>query len=425
MSITWPRRHRAATAVIAVLVVAAAAVATVALRSGTSSAAAPTTRTLTVSTGTLQQSVTASGTVEPAVQDALSFPGSGQVTTVSATAGQHVAAGQALATITSTNLAASLAQAQASLASAQAKVSSDSLIGASATQAAADEAAVAADQQQVSTATTALAGATLTSPIAGLVAQVNITVGQAVSGSGGSSGGSSGAGSGGSSSGGGSGSGGSGGSGSGSGSSTTVGSGDILVIGTSSWQVNASVNDTQVGQLAVGNQAQIQADGTAGTQYGTISSIGLIASSGSGSGSSSGGVATFPVTVKITGTPSGLHAGADASLSLIYKQLADVITVPVAAVRTVAGKAVVDEPTGQMGGTRQVAVTEGLVSGGQVQITSGLSVGESIVVPVTAGRTGGAPSGGGTRRGGAGFGGGGGLGGGYGGGGGRTSGVGG
>ena len=158
-------------------------------RNSTASAA-PSYRLVTASIGTVRQSLSSSGTIEPAAQDALSFAVSGRVTSVRVSAGQRVAAGAVLATVDSASLKADLAQAQANLASAQARVSADST--ASSSQLAADTAAAAAAQGQVASAQSALTEANLTSPIAGVVASVDLTVGEQVSGGSGSSGGGSG-----------------------------------------------------------------------------------------------------------------------------------------------------------------------------------------------------------------------------------------
>jgi multidrug efflux pump subunit AcrA (membrane-fusion protein) len=158
------------------------------------------------------------------------------------------------------------------------------------------------------------------------------------------------------------------------------------------------LDSSGVGLIATGEQAQLVPGSSTQTVYGTIGSIGLIAST-----SGSTGVATYPVVVDVTGSPAGLHAGDTANVTLIYKQLANVLTVPTQAVHVVNGKDVVYE----LDNGRQVAhsVTVGLASGGSSQITAGLTAGTQVVVPVVGGggaRTGG--TGTGTRTGG-GFGG--------------------
>ncbi len=385
-----------------------------------------TTSVQTVSTGTITQTVSATGTIEPASQANLNFAVSGRVNAVDVSAGKAVTAGQALATVGATALAASLAQAQAALANDQAQLAADQANSASATQIALDNANSASAETQVTTAQTSLNDATLVSTIAGTVASVNLTVGQQVSGStsssasGTSSAGSSGSGSSGSGSGGSSGStsfGGSSGSAAGSSSSASTTSGtQVIVVSTGSYIVNATVNSTAVSQVLVGDQVTITVSGSTTPVYGTVGSVGLLATTTSG-------VSSFPVVVDVTGSPPGLFGGSSANVSIIVKQLQDVIEVPTTAIAYSGGATTVSLDSNGTKTTRDVAI--GTASGGQTQVTSGLSVGDKIYVttvsfrgPLGTGRTGGAGFGGGggfgggASGGGAGFGGGGGFGGG-------------
>ncbi|HWE89772.1 MAG TPA: biotin/lipoyl-binding protein [Pseudonocardiaceae bacterium] len=414
--------------IILVLAVVIAAGAGVGAWAATRPAASSPDQLVAASTRTLRQTVSSSGTIEPAQQANLSFAVSGQVTAVNVATGQQVSSGQALATVNSASLAASVAQAQASVSSDQAKLSADQSSSASSAQVTADQASVTAAQNQLTDAQSALAEATLTAPFAGTVASVNLTVGQPVSaggsGSGSSGSGSSGSGSSGSGSGsGGSGSGssgagssgsgssGSGSSGSGSSASSSASSAQIVVISTGANVVNASVDDTEVGQVKSGDQAVITPDGSSTPVYGTVSSVAMLASSSS--------VPTYPVTIAVTGSPAGLFPGASASVSIIVKQLTNALVVPTTAIHyTNGGAAVYEIANGQ-----QVShsITTGSTETGFTQVLSGLSAGDQVVVPVAkssggsgTGGTGGAGRGGGGGFGGSGggFGGGGGLGGG-------------
>jgi hypothetical protein len=177
----------------------------------------------------------------------------------------------------------------------------------------------------------------------------------------------------------GSGSSGAGSSGGGNSNSNTSSAGQssaqILVISTDSWIVNASVDSTGVGKLANGDQAQIVPGSGAGTVYGTIASVGLIATSSSG-------VASYPVVINVTGSPDGMHAGDTATVSLIYHQLNNVLTVPTTAVHTVNGKTVVYEMVNGKRVSR--SITTGLASGGMTEVQSGLSAGDEVVVDVVS-----------------------------------------
>jgi membrane fusion protein, macrolide-specific efflux system len=374
-------------------------------------APAPAYRLTSVTTGTLRQTLSSTGTIQPAQQENLNFAVSGQVTAVSATVGEQVSAGQTLATVNSASLAASVAEAQATVSSDAARVSADGTSSASSAQLAADQAAATAAQNQLTSAQNALAEANLTSPIAGTVVAVNLTQGQQVSGASGSGSTGGSGGSGGSGAAGGSGGGAGGGAGGGgaasasssaSSSSSTSSTAQVVVISTGAYLVNAGVDDTEVGQVKAGDQAVITPDGATTPVYGTVSSVAMLAS-----GSSS--VPTYPVTISVTGTPAGLHAGASATVSIIVKQLSNVLVVPTAAIHYTGGKPAVYE----MSGGKQVShsITTGMSSGAQTQVLTGLTEGTQVVIPgapAGAGGAGGAGARTGGRGGAGGFGGGGG-----------------
>ncbi|HEY0217885.1 MAG TPA: biotin/lipoyl-binding protein [Cellulomonas sp.] len=153
-----------------------------------------TTTAVAASLTTVEQSVTGSGTLTPTVQEDVSFAVSGTVTSVDVAAGDTVTAGQQLATVDTLNLNADLLAAQADLASAQADLSDleDEADGtdSSDAQIAAAEAKVAVAQASVDSATADMASATLTAPVSGLLTEVNLAVGDAVTGNGSSSSGS-------------------------------------------------------------------------------------------------------------------------------------------------------------------------------------------------------------------------------------------
>jgi hypothetical protein len=169
--------------------------------------------------------------------------------------------------------------------------------------------------------------------------------------------------------------------------------------------VQASVGSEDLPKLRKGLQAEITPTGSATKIFGTVKSIGIVASS------SSSGSATFPVTIIVTGSPKGLYAGGAADVVIIVKQLDNLLTVPTNALHTEGGKTVVH----QMSNGAQVStpVKVGTTYGAVTQILSGLKAGDKVVGTAFrfGGSTGGTRSrqGGGTGggAGGGGFGGGG------------------
>ncbi len=383
----WGRGRVVVVAVVALLLVGGGG-AFALTRQGNS--AAPTLRTVPASLQTMQQTVTSTGTIEPATQADLSFQQSGTVQTVPVHVGEHVTKGQTLATIDGATLRSQVTLAQAQVTQARTQVTAAS--GGTATQVASANAQLAAAQAKLSSAQSALAQTALTSPIDGVVASVNIAVGANVgsgsSGAGSSSGASGRAGAGGSGNG----------SGSGSSGSSSTGSADISVISTSSWVVDEGVSSADLPRIKTGLEAQILPTGSRQPVFGTVSSIGLVASS------STSGTAQFPVTITVTGHPTGLYAGTTASVSIIVRQLQDVLAIPTAAIHTNGSQTVVTV----LYGSRQVTtpVTIGQIFGAQTQITAGLSAGQQVVLPATTGRPGGTTGTGGSFTRNGGFGGG-------------------
>ncbi len=354
------RRYRWPIVGVVVVVVAAAVGLSFWLTSGSSAPTglSITTVTVPVTTGTIQQTVASSGTIEPASQATLNFPVSGTVTAVDVKAGQTVTAGQVLATVGTTALSEDVSAAQAQLTAANDRLASDEASGASTSQIDSDEASVTSAESSLSTAQTNLNDASLTSTIGGTVASVDLVVGQQVTGTG-------------------SGGGGNGGNGSAaadsSSSSTGTGStsSQIVVIGTNSYIVNTTVDDTEIGQIADGDQVNITPTGATTPVFGTVGSVSLI-------GSQTSNVTTFPVVIDVTGTPTGLYAGASADVSIIVKQLNNVTQVPTNAITySSSGQATV---TQVVNGTHVVKdVTVGAAENGETQIVSGVSAGAKVL----------------------------------------------
>ncbi|HWF15037.1 MAG TPA: biotin/lipoyl-binding protein [Acidimicrobiales bacterium] len=357
----WWRRYRWPLSGAAVVIVAAAIALPLWLTSGSAPAAglSITTVTVPVTTGTIQQTVTSSGTLEPANQATLNFAVSGTVTNVAVKAGQTVTAGQVMATVDTTALTEDVNAAQAQLTAANDRLASDEASGASTSQIDSDQASITSAESSLSTAQTNLSDASLTSTIAGTVASVSLSVGQQVTGSG--SGGSGNTGNNGNT----------GSSASSANSSNSGSTTQIVVIGTNSYVVNTTVDDTEIGQITDGDQVDITPTGASTPVFGTVGSISLI-------GTQSSNVTTFPVVIDVTGNPPGLYAGASADVGIIVKQLNNVTEVPTQAISyNSSGQATVTEV---VNGAHVIKdVTVGAAENGETQITSGVSAGAKVL----------------------------------------------
>src|SRR5659263_39466 len=263
------RRSRVATVVlvgVTALVVGAGGVYWFGLRDDAAAVQTPevTSQTVAASLTTLEKSVTASGTLAPTVQEDVSFEAGGTVTSVDVVAGQTVAAGQTLATIDTLTLNAELLSAKATLATAEARLADsedgDDGSDASAAQIAANAAQVEVAAAAVDVATEAMADAILVAPVDGLLTEVNLTVRQAVTGSGGS------------------GSAAPSGTGETSADSTSSAetsadstlSAQFVVVGTESWQIDVTVNAAAVALFAVADQAELTIEDVTDMVFGTV-----------------------------------------------------------------------------------------------------------------------------------------------------------
>ena len=335
----------------------------------TDAATTTTQRTVAVSKETVKDTVGTTGTVEPARRADLTFSAAGTVTAVEVEVGDKVSKGDVLATLDDTDLQADLEAAQADLAAAQDDLTTAEADSTSTTaELNAAKAKVAVQKAAVSSATSALEAAQLRATFTGTVAAVDVakgdTVGSSASAGSGSSGGSS-----------------SSGSGTTSGSTATSSTAAVTVISSDRYTVAASVGSADLARVKKGLQAQITTTGSTTTIFGTVSSVAVMASSGSSTSGTSGS-ATFDVTIDVTGSQKSLYAGASATVTILVSQRADVLTVPTAAVTTVGGKTVVNKLVDAK--SVQTEVTLGQSYGATTEVTKGLAEGDQVVLSTAA-----------------------------------------
>jgi HlyD family secretion protein len=200
------------------------------------------------------------------------------------------------------------------------------------------------DEVNLTSAQAAVNATTLKAPSGGVVEAVNVTNGQQIS-TGGTGGASSGT----------------------SGSATHA----IVIITPGVFEVTGSVSDALVNEIAVGQSAQVVAAGSSGAVAGKVTSVAEAATVTSG-------VATFPVTVVLSGANPALRPGMSASVSVIINQVVGVTTVPTSAVHTTgAGSTVTLFVNGKPVPT---PVTVGASDATLTQILSGVKVGDQVVI---------------------------------------------
>jgi RND family efflux transporter MFP subunit len=291
--------------------------------------------TATVARDTYKTTVSATGTVTPKHEADLTFSSSGTVTRVAVAVGDKVQKGDVLARIDATSLEAQRDAAEAQVTAAESQLSEDS--GGTSSQIASDQAALAAAQSDLAAAEDAVDAATLTAPFTGTVSAVGFEVGDQVGSSTPSSD-----------------------------SSTPA----ITLISPRSLQIDANVSAADVSQLKKGMQVEITPTGGGEVVYGTVSEIAVIATA------SDSGAAQFPVTIAVTGKPTGLYAGSTATALITIKQATDVLAVPTQALHTDGDETYVYVIKGSKR-TKKV-VTVGTAYGMQTEVLTGLAEGDVV-----------------------------------------------
>ncbi|BAJ29808.1 MULTISPECIES: biotin/lipoyl-binding protein [Kitasatospora] len=416
-----PRRRGAVlvNSALGVALLGGAALAYTTLDSGTSKAATGSkVRTATVAKGTVQATVSGSGTLFSPSDAGQDFTTGGRLTSVKVAVGDAVKKGQVLATVDTAAVQQQVDQAQAALNTAEANLAkaeagetvtttvpgtsgsnrTGGTGGAGASGAGAsstpqptttttvkvDQAQVASAQQQVDNAETtlanakdALAGTTLTATTDGTVASISGKVGENVSGTGSSGGSSS---SGGTSSG--------AKTSTGGGASSTTPAGFIVLTNPSGMEVTANFSELDSLKLKKGQPATVTLNAQSDTKLqATVLSVSSLPSS------STNGAVQYGATLRIGSDTSALRTGLSATISVTTGSADNALSVPTAALQgtgaTRTATVVHDD-----GSTERVQVTVGIEGDSTVQVTEGLTEGEKVeLTSTTAGTGNGFPSG--------------------------------
>jgi multidrug efflux pump subunit AcrA (membrane-fusion protein) len=375
------RRRRRWMSVAAVALGLVVLAITVAARASTGSTTAL--RTATVGRGDVTQTLDQVASVEPVVQASVAFPIAGTVAEVSVDVGDAVDTGDSLASLDTTSLLATLHEKEASLDSAELTLeraengeSTNGAIGQtdsggsgsataprqsgssgagalpssddgadtndavastttttiSSEQLASYRAAIDAAEAGLAAAQQDVAQATISSPIDGVVLAVTLEPGASVS----------------------------------AGSTTAY----VLIAGAGGYELTTKVSVDDLPDVKVGQPATIAIDGQSGTLAGHVSGIAVAPDTDD--------TTRYTVIIAIDGGASGLRNGATASVQIVTKHAADVVTVPTSAVhvdgtrRTVT---IVDRDE-----TSEKVVETGAVGPTLTEITSGIDVGDIVVL---------------------------------------------
>ena len=307
--------------------------------------------------GDVTDEIAASGSIAPASRTAVNFGTGGwdaddaaeaptssityPVKEVSVKVGDTVAEGDVLATADTADLKDELDRAKNDLKSAQVsmRAADDQLDDASTTAAkrqakiarysalnALDDAEAKVDDLEAQ-----IKAATLTAPIAGLVTEVALVAG----------------------------------------SDAPAGAG--VVIDSATYEVTTDVVESDLASVKLGQSASVAISAIDADVEGTVTDISPTASDSSGSG-----VVSYPVTVRLTTTPDGVHSGMSADVTITTASAANVLTIPAAALNGRDGNYSV-MTLGADGTPARTAVQVGLVTNSLAEITSGLTEGTNVV----------------------------------------------
>ena len=275
--------------------------------------------------------------------DAPASDGTWPVTDVAVKVGDHVAAGDVIATADTADLERDLATATADLRSANINLA----IAEENVTAAEDSGDTDAERQAqlglysaqkgVSQASAArgaiqrkIKAASLRAPIAGIVTEVNIQTG------------------------------------------FDAPAGPAIVIASTTYQVTTDVVESDLADIKIGQTATIAIDALDTEVEGTVSAISPVASD------SSSGVVSFPVTVTLAETPPTARAGMSADVTITIASAKGVLTVPSSALQGSDGDYAV-MTLGADGTPQRTPVQVGLLTSTTAEIKSGLSEGTAVV----------------------------------------------
>jgi len=304
---------------------------------GYSGTAQPTAaRTAAAANRDVSEVVTASGTVQSSFSAAASFGANGTVTEINVKVGDAVTKGQQLAKLDPTQ-----AQLQVDIAQGNLNAALDKGTGTTALLTAYRQAQLALQQ-----AKDTLAATTLTAPGDGTITSITGAVGQKVS---------------------------SGNTSTTSSTTTTTPSGFVVVTDLKNLVLHANVSETDVSKLKADQAATVTVNAMSGTPVqAKVAAVDLTPTTANN-------VVQYGVTLSLTEPPAGLRPGQSASVEITVAQASNVLAVPAAAVQTVSGASSVQVMAN--GAETRKTVEIGVRGDQYVEIKSGLTAGEEVVLP--------------------------------------------
>jgi RND family efflux transporter MFP subunit len=150
----------------------------------------------------------------------------------------------------------------------------------------------------------------------------------------------------------------------------------ITIIDPNSVRVEANIDETDIGKVAVGQVVNISFDSLPGvTLQGKVTTI-------APSSTSQSGVVTYLIYVVPTKVDPRLRLGMTSTASIVYDQRTNVVCVPNRAIKNQrAGKTVQVYVEGQL---VDKVIQTGLANDSNTEVTAGLAAGDQVAIPTTA-----------------------------------------
>ncbi len=147
----------------------------------------------------------------------------------------------------------------------------------------------------------------------------------------------------------------------------------ITVVGSGALSVDVSVPLADIDLVKMGERAAVTVDGRSTPLAGKVTLVGSTNSS-----SSTGSSSTYTVTMQLDRKYANLYDGMGASVAIAVGSAKSVLTVPISAVHTNGRQHTVEVLSGGAAVTRTVLL--GRVGTERVQVTSGLQLGEKVIL---------------------------------------------
>ena len=138
-------------------------------------------------------------------------------------------------------------------------------------------------------------------------------------------------------------------------------------------ELEANLDETEVARVMAGQEARVTLDAFPGTELvGEVTQIASVAQSGNGA-------VVYPVTVRLEPSDLPVRAGMTADASIVTASQAGALIVPLRAVHAGGGQQpYVERLVGDQ--VERVAVTLGLMTEMEIEVTGGLSAGDVVIV---------------------------------------------